>query len=140
MHSKNVEGLLRRTAALFVALALAAAGWAECAGWQASPEARMACCLGSADCPMHGSTEPGASSDRVVTQAQADSCCAASDTDDSTPSAGAFSLSLSAALVPSTLSTLAPITAPPAFDAWRTHVPIRIGQVPKHVLLSVFLI
>ena len=98
-----------------VALALAAAGWAECAGWQASPEARMACCSGSGDCPMHGSTEPGASSERVVTQAQADSCCAASDTDDSTPSAGAFSLSLSAALVPSTLSTLAPITAPPAF-------------------------
>ena len=101
----------------------------------------MACCSGSGDCPMHGSTEPGAGSERVVTQAQADSCCAASDTDDSTPSAGAFSLSLSAALVTSTLSTLAPIMAPPAsFDAWRTHVPLPVGQVPKHVLLSVFLI
>ena len=41
--------------------------------------------------------------ERVVTQAQADSCCAASDTDDSTPSAAAFSLSLSAALVTSTV-------------------------------------
>ena len=141
VHPKIVELLLRRTAAFVVALALAAAGWAECAGWQASPEARMACCSGSGDCPMHGSTEPGAGSERVVTQAQADSCCAASDTDDSTPSAVAFSLSLSAALVPSTLSTLAPILAPPAsFDAWRTHVPLPVGQVPKHVLLSVFLI
>ncbi len=140
VHPKCVEVVLRRTAALFVVLAFTAAGWAECAGWQASPEARMACCSGSADCPMHGSTEPSAGSESVVTQAQADSCCAASDTDDSTPSAGAFSLSLSAALVPSTLSTLAPITAPPAFDAWRSHVPLPIGQVPKHVLLSVFLI
>jgi len=141
MHPKNVELLLRRTAAFVVALALAAAGWAECAGWQASPEARMACCSDHGDCPMHGSTEPGGGSERVVTQAQADTCCAASGTNDSTPSAVAFSLSLSAALVPSTLSTLPPILAPPAsFGAWRTHAPLPLGQVPKHVLLSVFLI
>ncbi len=102
----------------------------------------MACCSGSGDCPMHGSTEPGAGSERVVTQAQADSCCAASDTDDSTPSAVAFSLSLSAALVTSTsLDHGADPAAPPAsFDAWRTHVPLPVGQVAKHVLLSVFLI
>jgi hypothetical protein len=140
MHPKNVELLLRRTAAFVVVLTLAAAGWAECAGWQASPEARMACCSGNGDCPMHGSTEPGGGSERVVTQAQADSCCAASGTDDSTPSAVAFSLSLSASLVPSTLSTLAPILVPASFAAWRTHVPHPLGQVPKHVLLSVFLI
>ena len=78
---------------------------------------------------------------RVVTQAQADSCCAASDTNPSTPSDEAFSLPLSAALVASTFSTLASIMAPPAsLDAWRTHVPLPVGQVPKHVLLSVFLI
>jgi hypothetical protein len=141
MHPKVVELLFRRTAALVVVLTLGVAGWAECAGWQATPEARMACCSGSGDCPMHGSTEPGSDAKRVVTQAQADSCCAASDTNDSTPSAGAFSLSLSAALVTSTLSTLALIMAPPAsVDAWRSHVPLPLGQVPKHVLLSVFLI
>ena len=143
MHPKNVELLIRRTAVFVVALALAAAGWVECAGWQASPEARMACCLGNGDgdCPMHGSTEPGNSSERVVTQAQADSCCAASGADDSTPSAVAFSLSLSAALMPGTLSTSAPILATPAsFAAWRAHVPFTISQVAKHVLLSVFLI
>jgi len=140
VHPKVVELLLRRTAAFVVALALAAAGWAECAGWQATPEARMACCSGSGDCPMHGSTEPGSGSEKVLTQAQADSCCAASATDDATPSTGAFSLSLSAALVTSTLSIMAPITAPSApFDAWR-HMPLPLGQVPKHVLLSVFLI
>ena len=72
MHPRVVELLLRRTAALVVVLTLGAAGWAECAGWQATPEARMACCSSSGDCPMHGSTEPGAGSERVVTQAQAD--------------------------------------------------------------------
>jgi hypothetical protein len=93
------------------------------------------------DCPMHGSTEPGAGSERVVTQAQADSCCAASGTDDSTPSAVVFSLSLSAALLPGTPSALAPIVAlPSSFAAWRTHAALPVGQVPKHVLLSVFLI
>ncbi|MQA29002.1 MAG: hypothetical protein GEU82_04060 [Luteitalea sp.] len=141
MHPKVVERLLRRMAALVVVLSLGAAGWAECAGWQATPEARMDCCSGSGACPMHGSTEPTSGSDRVVTQTQADSCCAASDADDSTPSGRAFSPSLSAALVPSALSTMAPVTpAPASFDAWRTHVPLPVGQVPKHVLLSVFLI
>lgn len=141
MHPRLVEMLVRRVAALVLTLALGAAGWAECAGWQATPEARMACCSRTGDCPMHGSTEPGAGSEKVVTQAQADSCCAASDTNDATPSAGAFSLSLSGALVPSTFSTLAPMMAPPAaFAAWRTQLPLPLGQVPKHVLLSVFLI
>lgn len=141
VHSRVVNLLLRRMAAIFVALALAAAGWAECRGWQATPEARMACCSGDADCPMRGSTAPGAGSEGVVTQAQADTCCAASDADDATPPAGAFSLSFSAALVTSPLATLPPIVALPAsFDAWRTHVPLPVGHVPKHVLLSVFLI
>ena len=137
----TVVDLLRRTAALVVVLSLGSTGWAECAGWLATAEARLACCSGNGDCPMHGSTEPGAGSETVITQAQADSCCLASDTNDSTPSTEVFSLSLSAALVHSTLDTLAPIVAPSAsFDAWRTHVPLPVGRVQKHVLLSVFLI
>ena len=140
MHSRVVELLFRRTAALVVAVTLGAAGWAECAGWQATPEARMACCTDSGDCPMHGSTGSGPGSERVVTQAQADSCCAASDTSGSTPSPGGFSLSLSVALVTSTLTALAIAAPSTSFEAWRTHVPLPVGQVPKHVLLSVFLI
>ncbi len=101
----------------------------------------MACCSGSGDCPMHGANEPGAGPNRVVTQAQAASCWAASDASESTPSAVAFSLSLSAAPVPGTLSIFTTIVAPPSSsDAWRTHLPLPLGQVPKHVLLSVFLI
>lgn len=100
----------------------------------------MACCLDSDVCPMHGSPEPGSGSGSLVTQAQADNCCAASDTDDSTPSAGAFSVSPSAALVTSPLTTLAPVTTPGLLDAWRAHVPLPGAHVPKHVLLSVFLL
>jgi hypothetical protein len=133
--------LLRRAIALVVVLALGAAGWAECAGWQTTAAARIACCSGSGDCPLHRSTQPGAGAATVVTQAQADRCCAASDTNPSTPSNQAFSLPLSPALVASTFSTLASIIAPPAsIDAWRTHVPLPVGQVAKHVLLSTFLI
>ena len=141
MHPTVVELLFRRAAAFVVALTLGAAGWVECAGWQATPEARMACCSDGNVCPMHGSPEPGSGSRRVVTQAQADTCCAASDADDSTPSAGAFSLSLSAALVTSPLATtLAPVTTRALLDAWCAQVPLPGAHVPKHVLLSVFLI
>ena len=140
MHPTVVELLFRRAAALVVALTLGAAGTAECAGWQATPETRMACCLDHDVCPMHGSPKSGSGSASVVTQAQADHCCAASDADDSTPSAGAVSGSPSAALVTSPLPTLAPVTTPARRDAWRAHVPLPGAHVPKHVLLSVFLI
>ena len=133
MHP-TVVNLLRRTTALIVVLSLGAAGWAECAGWQTTAAARIACCSGSGDCPMHRGAET------IVTQAQADSCCAASNSNPSKPSDEAFSLPLSAALVASTFSTLASIMAPASRDAWRTHVPLPVGQVPRHVLLSVFLI
>jgi hypothetical protein len=135
-----VARLLRRTAALVVALTLSTAGWAECAGWQGTPEARMACCSGPGPCPMHGSTERGSGAETVVTQAQADRCCAASDDDHSMPSAAAFSLSRSLAPATGALSTLVPVTAPASVDAWHTHAPRPVAQVATHVLLSVFLI
>ena len=90
---------------------------------------------------MHKAADRGPSPERVVTQAHADSCCAASDKDDSTPSALAFSISLSAALVAGPLPAMEPVLAPLApLDAWRAHVPLPGAQVPKHLLLSVFLI
>jgi hypothetical protein len=141
MHPKVVQLLVRRAAALVVVLAIGAAGWAECAGWQATAEARMACCSGTGPCPMHGSTAPVSGARMAVTQAQADSCCAASGTEDATPSTGAFSLALSTALVRSALSIMAPVTvARASFDGWPAHVPLAVGQVPTHLLLSVFLI
>jgi hypothetical protein len=96
----------------------------------------MACCL-SGSCPMHKPAVDDASV--VVTQSEADRCCATSEQDDSAPSPAAF--------VP--LVALGPAISPvpdfvPAaygrFGAWRTAVPIPGTQVPKHLLFSVFLI
>lgn len=88
---------------------------------------------------MQVSTEAG--SDAAVTQIHADSCCAASESDDSTPSTGAFAISMSAALFPTAFSTSALVIAPLVWlDASHSHLPLPAGHVATHVLLSVFLI
>ena len=89
MHPSVVELLFRRTAALVVALTLGAAGWAECGGWQTTPEARMACWRAVTTVRCTDSPSRAQRYKRVVTQAQADDCCAVSDTANSTASARA---------------------------------------------------
>jgi hypothetical protein len=98
----------------------------------------MACCTEDGRCPMHtaGSDEDAAS--RVVTQAEADLCCAASEPDDSSSSPSGFAL----------LTTFGAVTAVPALllqaesrgKLSRTSVPIPTTHVAKHLLLSVFLV
>jgi hypothetical protein len=128
----------RRLSAVFLAVALVAGQAGVCAGWMPTAEARMACCSDDGPCPMHKSeSEDGPT--RVVTQAEADRCCAASEHEDSTPSQSnaGFFLTLAVALSP--IPGLLP--APEAHaDIWRASVPIPTGHVPKHVLLSVFLV
>ena len=73
-----------------------------------------------------------------LTQTQADSCCAASEGNDRTPSSSSFVLS-------STNDSFTPalLTAPTvrsAHDAWRTTVPIPGAHVARHLLLSVLLV
>lgn len=133
-----VVSFSKRLSAVLLTLALAAGQAGVCAGWMATPEARMACCSDDGPCPMHKSeSEDGPT--RVVTQAEADRCCAASEHEDSTPSQSnaGFFLTLAVALSP--IPGLLP--APEAHaDIWRASVPIPTGHVPKHVLLSVFLV
>lgn len=131
---------LTRTVALILALTLGTAGWAECAGWQSTPQARMACCEQRAECPMHRSTESATSMQPPMTQAQADSCCAASGEDGSSPSAPAFVISLDGALVtPPSIAASVPALPVPLGPS-RAGIPLPAGHVSKHVLLSVFLI
>ena len=133
-----VVSFSRRLSAVLLALALVAGQAGVCAGWMPTPEARMACCSEDGPCPMHKSeSEDGPT--RVVSQAEADRCCAASEHEDSTPSPSnaGFFLTLAVALSP--IPGLLP--APEAHaDIWRASVPIPTGHVPKHVLLSVFLV
>ena len=128
----------RRVSVVLLTLALAAGQAGVCAGWMATPEARMACCSDDGPCPMHKSeSEDGPT--RVVTQAEADRCCAASEHEDSTPSQSnaAFFVTLAVALSP--IPALLPEPEPHP-DIWRAAVPISTAHVPKHLLLSVFLV
>ena len=113
-------------------LALGACGL--CTGWDATAEARMAA---SATCPLHEASGDGVASG--ATQAAAARCCVASDQDESTPPESVFlpRVDLGQAV------SLVPVVVHPAvasFEARRSLRPPPGHHVPKHLLLSVFLI
>ena len=128
----------RRLSALVLTLSLAASQAGVCAGWMASPEARMACCADDGPCPMHKSESEDGST-RVLTQAEADRCCAASEQDDSTPSPSSAGFFVALGIVLSPVPALIP-DPPTHVELWRASVPIPTAHVPKHLLLSVFLV
>jgi len=131
--------LARRASAVVALLALVVGNVAVCAGWQATPEARMACCVNGTTCPMHKSDSHEHSSKRVVSQAQADSCCAAAaQRHDSAAAGSTFTASGVIALVPVSVFTVP--TGPIASQEWRALVPLPVSSTPKHLLLSVFLV
>lgn len=135
-HPKEVLSFSDRLPAALLTLAIAVGQAGVCAGWMATPEARMACCADDGHCPMHES-EHG--STRVVTQAEADRCCALSEQDHSTslPSSAPFFVSPGTVLSP----VPALIAEPQAHvGLWRASVPIPAAHVPRHLLLSVFLV
>src|SRR5439155_21194149 len=97
----------RRLAAVVAVLALCAGNLAGCAGWQATAEARMACCMNGTRCPMHKSDNHEHSATRRVSQAQADSCCAAAAQRRDAAAAGStFAAAGVIALVPVTVFTV----------------------------------
>ena len=128
--------LPKRLAAVICLLAFAESAWAQCAGWQTTPEARMQCCESGA-CPLHHRDRGGPGSH--VTQGAADDCCAQSGRHESTPSGTVFASTMALAVVQSlstvvvTLARTTPLSAP-----WETPSPP--AHVPRHVLLSVFLV
>jgi hypothetical protein len=98
----------------------------------------MACCVDES-CPMHKESHDSGSG-RVVTQQQADSCCAASD---HKPSRGSSELqieTISSAALGGGMLLPASVPALVLSDAWRTVLPVPSTPVPKHLLLSVFLV
>ena len=131
--------VLRRVAAVAAVLTLIVGNIAVCAGWQATPEARMACCMNGTTCPMHKSESHKPSSTRVVSQTQADSCCAAAaQRRDLTTAGSTFAASGVIALAPVTVFTVPPIAF--VSQEWRALVPLPVSSTPKHLLLSVFLV
>jgi hypothetical protein len=99
----------------------------------------MACCSDGA-CPMHGGSSHESGSHDSVGQAQADACCAASERDTSNPSPQIFVAAISSAVLD--VATILPISTPTLVltDGWRTDAPVPVTPVPRHILLSVFLV
>jgi hypothetical protein len=130
---------VQRLAALALTFGLMAGNAAICAGWLPSPEARMACCADGGECPMHRGDSHRSGSERVLTQAQADSCCASSEGKNS-KSTPPFDVVITAAVLGAGTVLPANVPALVLSDGWRTSAPIPVAPVPKHVLLSVFLV
>jgi hypothetical protein len=132
--------LAQRLAALALTFALVAGNAAICAGWMPTPEARMACCADGAECPMHKGDSHRSGSERVPTQAQADSCCASSEGKSSNQSNPTFVAAITATVLGGGTVLAANVPALVLSDGWRTSAPTPVAAVPKHILLSVFLV
>jgi hypothetical protein len=135
-----VVRFVQRLSAIAMTLGLMAGNAANCAGWMPTPEARMACCADDGECPMHQGDSHRSSSGRVLTQVQADSCCASSEGQSSNQSNPSFVAAITAAVLGVGVVLPANVPALVLSDAWRRSAPIPIASVPKHVLLSVFLV
>jgi hypothetical protein len=132
--------LVQRLAALALTLALMAGNAAICAGWQPTPEARMACCTDGGACPMHKGDSHRSGSERVLTQVQADNCCASSERENSNQSNPSSVPAITGAVLGAGIVLPTSVPALVLSDAWRTSAPLPVAAVPKHVLLSVFLV
>jgi len=135
-----VTRLVDRLAILALTFGLMAGNAAICAGWMPTPEARMACCADGAECPMHKGDSHHSGSARVPTQAQADSCCASSAGKTASQSNPTFVAAVTVAVRGAGTVLPANIPALVLSDGWRTSAPMPVAAVPKHVLLSVFLV
>jgi hypothetical protein len=100
----------------------------------------MACCADGNACPMHEGQSHNSGEKRGISQAQADACCAASEHQHPNQSAPSLIMVISSAVLGAGVVLPAPVPSLVASDAWRTVVPIPIAPVPRHVLLSVFLV
>jgi hypothetical protein len=126
--------------AILLTLALAAGQAGICSGWMRTPEARIACCSADGTCPMHTSGSEDHGTARNVTQADADRCCAASGQDDSAPSPSTIAISIALAVVHTPIGVLNAEPDAHAKISRRAPVLIPAAHVPKHLLLSVFLV
>jgi hypothetical protein len=131
-----VGPFLRRVASIVCVLAFAQSALAECAGWQATAEARRQCCEDGA-CPLHQHKDHAPKTQ--VTQSAADDCCAHSERHESSPSGTVFAATMTLAVVKSFASVVLNPLALVALSApWETPSPPT--HVAKHLLFSVLLV
>jgi hypothetical protein len=75
-----------------------------------------------------------------LTQAEADACCALSERDDSSPASPTFVAAVSVAVLGPGIVLPVSVPALVLSDDWRADSPIPTPPIPKHLLLSVFLV
>jgi hypothetical protein len=99
----------------------------------------MACCTDEASCPLHKSESHQPGLKRVISQAQADSCCAGSQPNDSTTPGSAFILAttLAPAIVPAPLVVPLPTVT---VNTRRVLIPPPGPPVLIHILLSTLVV
>ena len=128
--------LVARTVAATLIAVMTAGPVGLCAGWQATAEERMACCLEGVACPMHTSERDHSDGTQAITQAEADGCCAAGEGDTSSSAKGSIvispALQQQTVLLPAAGSSRLLIPSDPSPD--------RAAAVPRHLLNSVFLV
>lgn len=128
-----------RLVCLVLMLAVAAGQAGLCAGWTPTPESRMACCSEGGACPMHTADSESTGTPHAVSQVEADRCCAASEDSDSAPSPTNVLLPVTLAVVVGPIADLLPVLQP-RLAVWAASEPPGATRVPKHLLLSVFLV
>jgi hypothetical protein len=89
---------------------------------------------------MHKGDPQGTGSERVVTQVQADNCCASSERENSSQSNPTFVTAIWSAVLGTGVVMPASVPALVLSDGWRPAAPTPVESVPRHVLLSVFLV
>lgn len=90
---------------------------------------------------MHKRESHEAGSGTALTQVDADTCCLSSEPEDSTnPSTPTFVAVISLPVLGPGVVLPATVPALVLSDEWRTVSPIPSTPVPRHVLLSVFLV
>jgi hypothetical protein len=100
----------------------------------------MACCAEDGTCPMRRGHSDDSTSGKTITQAQADSCCASSEREESAQPDLANAIAPLHAVLGDGVVLPASIPALVLSDNWRTVVPIPSPPIPRHLLLSVFLV
>ena len=131
--------LASRVATLAAVLTMCVGNLGVCAGWQATAEARMACCMNGTSCPMHASDSHGSRSTRTITQVHADNCCAAASSRTQSFVASSLFALAHATPLPFAASLVVPVPVS-ALQEWRALVPLPASPVPKHLLHSVLLV
>lgn len=126
--------------ALLLMLPLASGGASVCSGWMSSAEARMTCCSDGQRCPMHPGEPRGSGSRRVITQSEADTCCAWSEQQQSSGTHEAIALPVSSEVLGRGVVVPAAVPRLVLTDDWRTASPDPSPPDDKPVVLSTFLI